>query len=96
MDHIIPLKWAHVHGGWRWSAEDKKRFANDYQNLILVDDGRNQSKGAKGPGEWMPDNSAYHCMYVFRWAYLIDKYNLSANQVDKDKISEFIGECDLN
>jgi len=68
----------------------------DYQNLILVDDGRNQSKGARGPGEWMPDNSAYHCMYVFRWSYLIDKYNLSANQVDRDKIGEVIGECDLN
>ena len=26
----------------------------------------------------------------------IDKYNLSANQVDKDKIGEDIGECDLN
>jgi hypothetical protein len=61
-----------------------------------VDDGRNQSKGAKGPGEWMPDNTAYHCMYVFRWTYLIDKYNLSPDQVDKDKISEVIGECDLN
>ena len=33
---------------------------------------------------------------VFRWTYLINKYNLSANQVDKDKISEGIGECDLN
>lgn len=96
LDHIIPLKWAHNHGGWRWNSEDKQRFANDYQNLILVDDGRNQSKGAKGPGEWMPDNSAYHCMYVFRWSYLIDKYDLSANQVDKDKISQVIGECDLN
>ena len=42
------------------------------------------------------DNTAYHCMYVFRWTYLIDKYNLSANQVDKDKIREVIGECDLN
>ncbi len=61
LDHIIPLKWAHDHGGWRWSAVDKQRFANDYQNLILVDDGRNQSKGAKGPGEWMPGNLAYHC-----------------------------------
>ncbi len=44
----------------------------------------------------MPDNSVYHCMYVFRWTYLIDKYNLSANQVVKDKIGEVIGECDLN
>jgi len=96
LDHIIPLKWAHDHGAWRWSGEDKQLFANDYQNLILVDDGRNQSKGAKGPGEWMPDNSAYHCMYVFRWSYLIGKYNLSANQADKDKIGEVIGKCDLN
>ncbi len=74
----------------------QQRFANDYQNLILVDDGRNQSKGAKSPGEWMPDNLAYHCMYVFRWTYLIDKYNLSANQVDKDKIREVISGYDLN
>lgn len=44
----------------------------------------------------MPDNSAYHCMYVFRWSYLIDKYNLSVNQVDKDKINTSMSECDLN
>ena len=44
----------------------------------------------------MPDNSAYRCMYVLRWSYLIDKYNLSANQVGRVKIGEVIGECDLN
>jgi hypothetical protein len=38
----------------------------------------------------------HHYMYVFRWTYLIDKYNLSANQVDKEKTSAFIGERDLN
>ena len=48
LDHIIPLKWAHTHGGWRWSGDDKQRFANDYQNLILVDNGRDQSKGPGG------------------------------------------------
>jgi len=40
--------------------------------------------------------AAYHCMYVFRWTYLIEKYNLSANQVDKDKIRDVNGVCDLN
>ncbi len=50
----------------------------------------------RGSGEWMPDNTAYHCMYVFRWSYLVDKYNLSANQMDKDKISEVARKCELN
>jgi len=54
------------------------------------------SKSRQGPGEWMPDNSAYHCMYIFRWSYLLDKYNLSASQVDKEKINEVARECDLN
>ncbi len=44
----------------------------------------------------MLDNLAYHCMYVFRWSYLIDKYNLSANQLDKEKINKSLSECDLN
>jgi hypothetical protein len=96
VDHIIPLKWAHTHGGWRWTAEQKQAFANDYENLILVDDGRNQSKGSRGPSEWMPDSSAYHCAYIFKWSYLIDKYNLSANQADLAKIADVESDCRLN
>ena len=42
------------------------------------------------------DNSAYHCQYIFRWTYLIDKYNLSASKVDKDKISDVMRACELN
>ena len=49
LDHIIPLKWAHEHGGWRWNAEDKQRFANDYQNLILVDVGGIKAKEPRDP-----------------------------------------------
>jgi hypothetical protein len=44
----------------------------------------------------MPDSSAYHCMYVFRWGYLIDKYNLSANQTDRTKIADVESDCRLN
>ena len=96
VDHVIPLKWAHTHGGWRWSAEQKQTFANDYENLILVDDGRNQSKGSKGPGDWMPDNAAYHCAYAFKWSYLIDKYNLASNQIDLAMIADVSSGCNLN
>ncbi|MFA0813953.1 hypothetical protein [Microbulbifer epialgicus] len=36
------------------ARELKREFAEDPENLWLVDDGRNQSKDDKGPDEWMP------------------------------------------
>lgn len=74
VDHIIPLKWAHEHGGANWPADRKERFANDPDNLLVVDDGLNQSKGAKGPTEWMPPLHAYRCNYLDRWAGVLKKY----------------------
>lgn len=96
VDHIIPLKWAHTHGGWRWSKEQKQVFANDYENLLLVDLGRNRRKGSKGIGDWMPDNKPYECTYVFRWRYLLAKYDLIPGEVDREAIDGFHRGCLLN
>jgi len=96
LDHIIPLKWAHAHGGWQWSSDRKKQFANDYLNLILVNDTENRRKSSKGPGDWMPPNQAFHCDYAFRWGYLINKYKLTPNPHDQAKIEETEAICQLN
>ncbi|VUD62380.1 hypothetical protein TDB9533_03029 [Thalassocella blandensis] len=74
VDHVIPLKWAHGHGGDKWSPSEKEKFANDPLNLIVVDDGLNQSKGARGPDEWMPPQTNYHCEYLSRWVDVLNKY----------------------
>ena len=74
VDHIIPLKWAHDHGGAQWTKIQKEAFANDPLNLLVVDDGLNQSKGAKGPNEWLPPNQAYRCEYLARWQTILKKY----------------------
>ncbi len=74
VDHIIPLKWANGHGGSVWSAAKKERFANDPINLLAVDDGLNQSKGAKGPDEWMPPNHSYRCEYLRVWKAVLSAY----------------------
>jgi hypothetical protein len=47
VDHVIPLKWAHDHGGDAWSAAKKEIFVNDAINLLAVDDGLNQKKGRR-------------------------------------------------
>ncbi|WP_234994871.1 GmrSD restriction endonuclease domain-containing protein [Microbulbifer donghaiensis] len=76
VEHIVPLKWAHDHGGAHWSRERKRRFAEDPDNLWLVDDGRNQSKGDKGPDEWMPPYAPVGRIYVQRFMAIVQKYEL--------------------
>jgi len=74
VDHIVPLKWASDHGGLMWGAAKKERFANDPLNLLAVDDGQNQSKGARGPTQWMPLNHAFRCEYIGQWRTVLAKY----------------------
>jgi hypothetical protein len=74
VDHVIPLKWAHDHGGGAWSAAKKERFANDPINLLAVDDGLNQKKGAKGPDEWLPPNKDFRCEYISIWHRVVQSY----------------------
>ena len=74
IDHIIPLKWAHGHGGDRWTESQKRNFANDPDNLLATSSSANRSKGAKGPDKWLP--SINKCSYAQRWVQLIEKYGL--------------------
>ncbi len=80
IDHIIPLKWAHGHGGDRWSVDQKRTFANDPDNLLATSSSANRSKGAKGPDQWMP--SIDQCTYAKRWESLLDKYQLTVLPVE--------------
>lgn len=75
IDHIVPIHYAHTRGGADWPDSMKEQFANDPLNLIAVDDGLNQSKGARGPTEWLPPNHAYRCEYLYRWQSVLNRYS---------------------
>lgn len=77
VDHIIPLAWAHARGAHAWTATKREQFANDPENLLVVDDGLNQSKGKKGPDQWMPPNQSYRCEYLDHWKAILSKYSLA-------------------
>lgn len=93
-DHVIPLKWANDHGGANWSPKIKEAFANDPLNLLAVDDGLNQSKGAKGPNEWMPPNQAFRCEYIDLWDKVLNKYSdLKMKSSEKRVFQKQISAC---
>lgn len=84
VEHIVPLKWAHDHGGARWSRTRKRQFAEDPDNLWLVDDGNNQSKGDKGPNEWMPPYKPVAGIYVQRFMAIVEKYGLQPTLAESE------------
>ena len=93
IDHIVPLKHAHLSGGENWTREKKKEFANDPENLLATTASANRSKGFKGPAEWMPPLESYHCEYIKRWVVLKEKYGLTSSDAEKQKIEEIQAGC---
>ena len=87
IDHIVPVSYAHNHGGYGWSDELKEQFYNDQENLLAVDASANRSKGNKSPAEWMPDNADYHCIYVDNFLYIVDKYHLDISDSERATIN---------
>ncbi|MBE8232498.1 MAG: HNH endonuclease [Endozoicomonadaceae bacterium] len=93
IDHIVPLYNSHLSSGANWSKSKKRTFANDFENLIAVEDDANQEKGAQSPDQWMPPNKSYHCTYVKKWQYIKDKYELTYTSAEKAKINQVLAGC---
>ncbi len=74
VDHVVPLYWAHSHGGQNWSKRKKARFANDTDNLLIVHGLLNQQKKAKGLDRWLPPNKEFECSYTKVWKKVLEKY----------------------
>lgn len=77
IDHVVPLEWAWTHGADKWDDDKRERFANDEANLLIVELSQNRSKGSKGPDEWMPENTKYHCQYLTKFKKIVLKYSLT-------------------
>jgi hypothetical protein len=93
LDHIVPLKFAHGHGGHRWSRERKETFANDLDNLILAQASLNRQKGAKGLDDWLPPNQSYRCEYIARFNAVMAKYDLRFIPAEQRIVNRMVKAC---
>ncbi|WP_295160934.1 HNH endonuclease family protein [uncultured Brachyspira sp.] len=96
IDHLVPLKNAHLSGASNWSEKKKNEYYNYMKNgshLIAVSKGANRSKGDKSPVEWLPPNKEYQCEYIRKWYKIKNDWGLTieegfeevSNRVCKDK-----------
>jgi hypothetical protein len=92
LDHIIPLMYAHTHGGDRWPPEKKLQFANDPMNLLLIEKREIKRKSERGPDRYLP-REEFQCEYVNLWKAIADKYDLTLENRDKNKITLLLRDC---
>ncbi len=93
IDHIVPLAHAHRHGAENWTKEQRKTFANDFENLLVVDDAANQSKSDKAPHEWLPPLKSYWCEYGKRWERIKEKYRLWYSSQERITLNQLAETC---
>ena len=94
IDHHVSIAHAHYHGGSSWSLEKKAHFANDMENLTVMDDDTNQrDKKHYAPHKWMPSNKDYHCEYIKKWVEIKDKYKLRYGSKEQKKINAVLKQC---
>ena len=91
IDHVVPLKHAFDSGGRSWSAEKKKRFANDEENLVITLASYNRKKGSSSITKWLPINKKYAGKYVKKWLKIKKKYGLVVSKEEMEVMKHLQG-----
>ena len=97
IDHMVPLKNAHLSGAWAWNPAMKEEYANylgEENHLIAVTSSANRSKGAKGPEEWGPPELGYWCQYATDWAEIKEWWELTMTKVESEIVMDMLGTCE--
>ena len=97
VDHHVPLKNAHLSGGWAWDEERKEAYANyleDPDHPVAISSRHNRSKGARGPEEWAPPDNDLWCEYATDWAEIKRRWGLTMTPVESDIVMDMLGTCE--
>lgn len=97
IDHVVPVEHAHSIGGHRWAKEEKSKFYQDKDNLVITTKSMNTSKGSKSFVDWHPVNRNLSCNYAHKWIAVKKKYDLpfSNNECQNFKALEDSNLCPL-
>lgn len=91
LDHVVPLAEAARSGTRGWTKDQRKTFANDFDQLLVVTARSNRQKGDQDPAKWLPETG--RCAYSVRWVAAKTKYQLTLDQAEHDALTSVLSRC---
>lgn len=93
IDHVVALADAWNKGADSWPPSVALAFANDPGNLVAVDGGANQDKGASDAAHWLPPDERFHCAYAVQQVLIKDAYHLGVTPGELGALTELVTAC---
>lgn len=97
IDHLVALYEVHISGGYKWSAEKKRAYANDLgadSPLRITHRWTNRiPKSADDPTEYTPSYVPGRCQYLKDWINIKRKWGLSMDSDEAEAISDQMKAC---
>lgn len=94
LDHVVPLAHAWRTGADQMDNNTRAQIALDRDNLILTSAAENRSKGDQAIDSWFPQrNSAGYCDYAAKYATVVDRYDLTIDQMEYDQLNTMYNDC---
>ena len=93
IDHVVPLENAHFSGGWKWTIDQRRQYANEQGDLWAVSASSNRSKGASPPDQWRPPRQDVWCQYAQRWTFIKVRWGLTATTAERDALGQMLDTC---
>jgi putative cell wall-binding protein len=97
IDHMVPLAEAWKSGADRWTATQRRSYANDLTlpaALEAVTDNVNQSKSDRDPANWLPPMTSVRCRYATNWVLVKYRWNLSVDSTERSTLNSILsGAC---
>jgi hypothetical protein len=95
VDHLVPLANAFDSGGWSWSTERRRAFANNPGELVVASASSNRSKGADTPDQWRPPNRDSWCAYADGWVKVKSSWGLTVTTAERDALGQMLDTCGI-
>lgn len=83
-DQLISYEEAHSYGASYWSKKQRLAFINDARNIVPVVPALKQVRAGRPPTQWMPEDKALWCDYIYRREIVRRSYNLHYPQYERD------------